>query len=88
MYRQALENLPEAQYSRSGVTMGYYPHQVEVSSLEYADDAGLLDEDELAASAWVTALAIGSRTDVAVEISKLKTKAFQADNDGGSGGGA
>ena len=60
----------------AGVTVGDYPHQVEVSSLEYADDAGLLDEDELAASTRVTAIAIGSRTDAAMEISKPKTKAL------------
>ena len=60
----------------AGVTVGDHPHQVEVSSLEYADDAGLLDEDMLAASTRVTAIAIGSRTDAAMETSKPKTKAL------------
>ena len=60
----------------AGVTVGDYPHQVEVSSLEYADDAGLLDEDEVAASTRVTSIAVGSRTDAAMDVSKPKTKAL------------
>ena len=60
----------------AGVTVGDEPHQVEVSSLEFADDAGLVDEDEQAASTRITAIAIGSRMDAAMEISKPKTKAL------------
>ena len=64
-----LHDLPTA-----GITVGDYPHQLSVSSLEYADDAGLLDEDVAVASARITAIATGSRNDAAMEISKPKTK--------------
>jgi len=60
----------------SGVTVGDPPHQVTVSSLEYADDAGLIDDNATKASIRVTAIATGSRQDAAMEISKPKTKAL------------
>ena len=64
-----LHDLPTA-----GITVGDHPHQLTVSSLEYADDAGLVDEDAANASARITAIAVGSRKDAAMEISKPKTK--------------
>ena len=67
----AKHDLPTA-----GVTVGDHPNQVTVQTLEYADDAGLLDENTENASARVTAIAIGSRNDAAMEISKRKTKAL------------
>ena len=60
----------------SGVTVGAPPHEVTISSLEYADDAGLLDVNASLASERVTAIAIGSRKDAAMEISISKTKAM------------
>ena len=60
----------------AGVTVGEHPHQVTVSSLEYADDAGLIDDDVSNASTRITSIAVGSRNDAAMEISKPKTKAL------------
>ena len=60
----------------SGVTVGAPPHQVTISSLEYADDAGLFDSNTQEASARVSAIAIGSREDAAMDISIPKTKAM------------
>ena len=67
----ALHDTPEA-----GVTVGEQPHQLTVSSLEYADDAGLIDANAANASARITSIAVGSRNDAAMEISKPKTKAL------------
>jgi len=60
----------------SGVTVGYPPHQVTISSLEYADDAALIDKDAESASVRTTSIAVGSRTDASMEISIPKTKAM------------
>ena len=60
----------------AGVTVGTLPHQVKISSLEYADDAGLIDANIQVASTRVTKLAAGSRNDAAMEISIPKTKAM------------
>ena len=67
----ALHDTPGA-----GVTVGEQPHQVTVSSLEYADDAGLIDENATNASTRITSIAVGSRNDAAMEISKPKMKAL------------
>ena len=66
-----LHDLPTA-----GVTVGDQTHQITVSSLEYADDAGLIDENVQNASARTNTIASGSRKDAAMEISKPKTKAL------------
>ena len=60
----------------SGVEVGVPPHQVTISSLEYADDAGLLDANVQLASRRISSIAAGSRTDAAMEISIPKTKAM------------
>ena len=58
----------------SGVEVGVPPHQVTISSLEYADDAGLIDENVEAASRRISSISAGSRKDAAMEISIPKTK--------------
>ena len=58
----------------SGVEVGIPPHTVAISSLEYADDAALLDQNVQAASRRISSIAAGSRTDAAMEISIPKTK--------------
>ncbi|CAH1265118.1 Hypp3119 [Branchiostoma lanceolatum] len=60
----------------SGVTVGSPPYQVTISRLEYADDAGLMDESVQEASERISAIASGSRDDAAMEISVPKTKAM------------
>ena len=60
--------------ANAGVRVGKAPYDVEISGLEYADDAGLLNEDTQQASDRVTAISIGSRTDAAMSISIPKTK--------------
>ena len=60
----------------SGVEVGIPPHTVTISSLEYADDAALLDDNVQAASRRISSIAAGSRTDAAMEISIPKTKAM------------
>ena len=60
----------------AAVTVGTPPNQVSISSLEYADDAALADEGVPNASERVTSIAVGSREDAAMEISKPKTKAM------------
>jgi len=59
-----------------GVTVGTPPNQVTITSLEYADDAGLVDENADNASARVSAIAAGSRSDASMEISIPKTKSM------------
>ena len=60
----------------SGVEVGTPPYNIRVSSLEYADDAALLDESVEKASHRLSAIASGSRTDAAMDISIPKTKAM------------
>ena len=67
----ALHDIPGA-----GVVVGSPPHQVTISSLEYADDAGLLDVNVHEASRRISSIAAGSRNDAAMEISIPKTKAM------------
>ena len=44
--------------------------------IEYADHAGLIDDDTHHASNRVTSISIGSRRNASMEISKPKTKAM------------
>ena len=60
----------------AGITLGSDPHSVHVSSLEYADDAGLIDEDTSLASSRISSISKGSREDAAMIISIPKTKAM------------
>jgi len=61
---------------QAGITVGCAPHTVTVSSLEYADDAGLLDVNVNEASERLSAISEGSRSDAAMIISIPKTKAL------------
>ena len=56
--------------------VGTLPHQVKIYSLEYSDDAGLVDVNIQEASSRVTKIATGSRYDATMEISIQKTKAM------------
>ena len=58
----------------AGIVVGQLPHTVHVSKLEYADDAGLVDENTEFSSLRLTAVADGSSTDAAMEVSLDKTK--------------
>ena len=58
----------------SGVTVGSESCQVTVHSLEYADDAGLIDTTVEQASARISAISSGSKNDASMEISIPKTK--------------
>ena len=58
----------------AGITLGSDPYSVHVSSLEYADDAGLIDTDTVNASARISSISQGSREDAAMDISIPKTK--------------
>ena len=60
----------------SGVTVGKPPYKVRITRLEYADDAGLVDENANNASERVTAISIGSKQDAAMVISTTKMKAM------------
>ena len=60
----------------AAVTVGTPPNQVSISSLEYADDAALADENVQNASERISSIAEGSRKDAAMEISIPKTKAM------------
>ena len=64
-----LHDLPD-----SGVLVGKSPHQLLVSSLEYADDAALLDQDAASSSKRISSISKGSREDAAMDISIPKTK--------------
>ena len=59
-----------------GVTVGTPPNQVTITSLEYADDAGLADENVDNASARVSAITADSRSDASMEIYIPKTKSM------------
>ena len=59
----------------AGIVLGTAPETVKVSSLEYADDAGLLDATVTEASIRITAISLGSREDAAMIISVPNTKA-------------
>ena len=60
----------------AGINLGSAPYTVKVSSLEYADDAGLLDANVTDASARMSAISRGSREEAAMIISVPKTKAM------------
>ena len=64
-----LHDIPNA-----GVTVGQLPYTVHVSKLEYADDAGLIDETVAEASVRISSIARGSEEDAAMSISIPKTK--------------
>ena len=58
----------------AGVTVGQSPYDVLVSKLEYADDAGMIDENTEVASVRLTAISDGSKADAAMDVSLEKTK--------------
>ena len=58
----------------AGIKLGSAPY--EFSTLEYADDAGLLDINVEEASQRLSAISIGSRQEAAMIISVAKTKAM------------
>jgi hypothetical protein len=60
----------------AGITLGPPPHEVKISALEYADDAGMLDKNAEEASTLLSAISRGSRKDAAMIISVPKTKAM------------
>ena len=71
MHIFALHDMPG-----SGVEVGMPPYHITVSSLEYADDAGLIDDNVQQASARLSSISSGSRNDAAMDISIPKTKAM------------
>ena len=50
--------------------------QIDVSSLKYADDAGLLDENADESSERISVISVGSKRDASMVISVAKTKAM------------
>ena len=62
--------------SNAGVKVGDPPYEVDISGLEYADDAALLDENTEQSSQRVCAISQGSQKDAAMTISIPKTKAL------------
>ena len=58
----------------AGVTVGSAPYQLTITSLEYADDAGLIDTSVERASTRISAISSGSRNDASMTISIPKTK--------------
>ena len=60
----------------AGVTVGSPPNDVKIRALEYADDAGLLDNDTSESSIRLTSIARGSREEASMVISEKKTKAM------------
>ena len=60
----------------AGIMLGSPPYEVKISALEYADDAGLLDNNADDASVRLSAISRGSREDAAMIISVPKTKAM------------
>ena len=60
----------------AGVRVGYPPYEVDIAGLEYADDAGMLDETTQQSSERLSAISAGSKHDAAMEISIVKTKAM------------
>ena len=66
-----LHDTPDA-----GVTVGQLPNTVHVSKLEYADDAGLIDDAPVCASNRISSIATGSEEDAAMSVSIEKTKSM------------
>ena len=60
----------------AGVTVGSPPNEVKIRALEYADDAGLLDNNTSESSIRLTSIARGSREEASMETSEKKTKAM------------
>ena len=60
----------------SGVKVGSPPNELIISSLEYADDASMVDANVREASQRISSIATGSRNDAAMDISIPKTKAM------------
>ena len=60
----------------SGITVGKAPFQVHISNLEYADDAGLIDDTVAVSSERLTSVSDGSISDAAMSISLEKTKSM------------
>ena len=58
----------------AGVTVGSAPYQLTITSLEYADYAGLIDTSVERASTRISAISSGSRNDASMTISIPKTK--------------
>ena len=58
----------------AGVIVGQPPYEVHVSKLEYADDAGLIDENTEISSLRLTSVSNGSSADASMEVSLEKTK--------------
>ena len=67
----ATHDIPDA-----GITVGVAPNQVTIRALEYADDAGFLDDGIDMSSARLTSVSRGSREEAAMVISVPKTKAM------------
>jgi hypothetical protein len=59
-----------------GVTVGTPPYQVNIENLEYADDAGLVDNIVADSSNRLSAITDGSANDAAMSVSMDKTKAM------------
>ena len=53
----------------AGVTVGSPPNDVKIRALEYADDAGLLDNNTSESSIRLTSIARGSREEASMVIS-------------------
>ena len=60
----------------AGIVVGTPPYDVHISKLEYADDAGIVDDEVDQSSTRLTGISVGSRSDAAMEISIPKTKAM------------
>ena len=58
------------------MTVGTPPYQVNIENLEYADDAGLVDNIVADSSNRLTAITDGSASDAAMSVSMEKTKAM------------
>ena len=59
-----------------GVSVGTPPYQVNIENLEYADDAGLVDNIVADSSNRLTSITNGSSSDAAMSVSMDKTKAM------------
>ena len=57
----------------AGVTVGQTPYEVLISKLEYADDAGMFDEDTGTASVRLTAISKDAGMEVSLEKKKVYT---------------
>ena len=58
----------------AGVTVGSASHQVTITSLEYADAAGLIDTNVERASTRISEISSGSGVDASMTISIPKTQ--------------